>query len=214
MHREMGQPFLVETLLPEKPGLTTERLERVRQAVDCGSGSPSAASLPPLSGAGPAGGCPGPLDRQPVRRGVGKASRSPEPTVLPMIGWGEFGGLAYAWSNSDPTIARSLLIWWIVPVARSRLPCLGMIARRPLAAFTYISWDPLAWRRNLQPRLSTQAFRLCAQVPAGHAVTVKAPSERCKGVRSCPSSLQTWMMVCATAKRLLRVANSCRVGSY
>ena len=57
-----------------------------------------------------------------------------------MIGSGEPGGLAYAWSKSDLEIPRSLLIWWSVPVARSRLLCLGMIARRPLAGFTHISW--------------------------------------------------------------------------
>ena len=33
MHREMGQPSLVESLLPEKPG-QNQRLERVHQAVD------------------------------------------------------------------------------------------------------------------------------------------------------------------------------------
>ena len=60
-----------------------------------------------------------------------------------------------AWSKSDLDIPRSLLIWWRVPVARSRLPCLGMIALRPLAGFTHISWDPSAWRRNLQPRDSS-----------------------------------------------------------
>ena len=64
----------------------------------------------------------------------------------------EHGGFGYAWSKSDLDIPRSLLIWWRVPVARSRLPCLGMIALRPLAGFTHISWDPSAWRRNLQPR--------------------------------------------------------------
>ena len=48
--------------------------------------------------------------------------------------------LAYAWSKSDLEIPKSLLIWWSVPVARSRLLCLGMIARRPLAGFTHISW--------------------------------------------------------------------------
>ena len=63
----------------------------------------------------------------------------------------EHGGFGYAWSKSDLDIPRSLLIWWRVPVARSRLPCLGMIALRPLAGFTHISWDPSAWRRNLQP---------------------------------------------------------------
>ena len=33
MHREMGQPSLVESLLPEKPG-QNQRLERIHQAVD------------------------------------------------------------------------------------------------------------------------------------------------------------------------------------
>ena len=71
------------------------------------------------------------------------------------LGGEERGGFGYAWSKSDLDIPRSLLIWWRVPVARSRLPCLGMIALRPLAGFTHISWDPSAWRRNLQPRDSS-----------------------------------------------------------
>ena len=67
------------------------------------------------------------------------AWRSPEPPVLPVIGRVESGSLAYPWSKSDLEIPRSLLIWWSVPVARSRLLCLGMIARRPLAEFSHIS---------------------------------------------------------------------------
>ena len=63
--------------------------------------------------------------------------------------------LAYAWSKSDLEIPRFLLIRWRVPVARSRLPCLGMGVRRPLAGFTQISWDPSAWRWNLHPRVSS-----------------------------------------------------------
>ena len=57
-----------------------------------------------------------------------------------MIGRDESGSLAYPWSKSDLEIPESLLIWWSVPVARSRLLCLGMIARRPLAGLTHISW--------------------------------------------------------------------------
>ena len=123
------------------------------------------------------------------------------------------GSLAYAWSKSDLEIPRSLLIWWIVPVARSQLLCLGLIARRPLAG-VHPHFAGLATIRGpgrLAPESATQAFQLCAQLPAGHAVTVKVPSERCKEVSSggmpWPSSLQTWMMVCATAKRLLRVSS-------
>ena len=47
-------------------------------------------------------GRPGPLDHQPVPHGVGGASRSPGPTVLPVIGRGEPGSLVYAWSKSGP----------------------------------------------------------------------------------------------------------------
>ena len=190
MHREMGQPSLVESLLPEKLG-QNQRLERIHQSVDwvrigklaaqvydapegrpsyppllmvkvllleqwynlstrpadvgpADGGSPGEPHLlVTLRGAGPAGGRPGPLDRHPVQRGVGGARRSPGPTVLSVIGRGEPGSLAYAWSKSDLEIPRSLLIWWSVPVARSRLLCLlclGMIARRPLSGFNHISW--------------------------------------------------------------------------
>ncbi len=61
----------------------------------------------------------------------------------------------YAWSKSRLEIPRSLRIWCKVPVARSRFPCLGMMARRPLSGLIHISWDPSAWRLNLQPRLSS-----------------------------------------------------------
>ena len=63
--------------------------------------------------------------------------------------------LTYAWSKSRLEIPRSLRIWCKVPVARSRFPCLGMMARRPLSGLIHTSWDPSAWRLNLQPRLSS-----------------------------------------------------------
>ena len=47
------------------------------------------------------------------------------------------GAEPYARSKSGLEIPRSLRIWWRVPVARSRFPCLGMMARRPLAGFIH-----------------------------------------------------------------------------
>ena len=44
MHREMGQPSLVESLLPEKLG-QNQRLERIHQAVDWGRLSKLAAQV-------------------------------------------------------------------------------------------------------------------------------------------------------------------------
>ena len=92
-------------------------------------------------------------------------------------------------------------------MAKSRLPCLGMIGPPSVGGVHPHFMGPVGLARES----ATQALQLCAQLQIGHAVTVKMPSGLRKGVSSggssCPSSLQTWMMAWATAKRLLRVSS-------
>ena len=99
------------------------------------------------------------------------------------------GSVAYAWSKSDLEIPRSLLIWWRVPVAKSRLPCLGMIPRRPVGGVHPHFVGPI----GLAPESATQGLQLCAEFPAGHAVTVKVPSGLRKGVSSGGQALTVFL---------------------
>ena len=115
--------------------------------------------------------------------------------------------LNYARSKAERAMPRFLRMRWIVPVARSRFPCLGTGVRCPFAGFAHISWEPSA----LPLKDAAQVLQLAPQLPVGHTATVRLPrwapgASSSSGIGS-PCSLRISIIMRATSRSSRRVSS-------